>query len=184
MLGLVVAGFLLVAVVAAIALVAASGDEGSSEPTAGAFGTHFDGLEERRLAAGVPTMSDPSAGGAHIHPRLSVYLQGEQVPLPVNIGIDPARPPDQMAGLHTHDQSGVVHVENAVDPTLGQFFEIWGVPFSPTQLGPHEAKGSERVRMWVDGEPSTEFGDLVLEDGQEVVVAFGAEADIPPGLSP
>jgi len=182
--GAISAAVLLTATIAAVILAASSGDDAGSASTEGAFGTHYEGLEERRVEAGVPTMSDTAAGGAHIHPRLSVYARGEQVPIPVNIGIDPSRPPELMAGLHTHDPSGVIHVENAAEPTLGQFFDVWGVPFSPRQLGLHKASGSDKVRMWVDGEPSRKFGDLVLEDGQEVVVAYGSEQELPPGLEP
>lgn len=184
MVGLASAAVLATAMVAAVVVVAVSGDGGSGSASLGAFGTHYEGLEQRRVEAGVPTMGDTSAGGAHIHPSLSVYVRGEEVPLPPNIGIDPAQPPQAMAGLHTHDGSGVVHVENAAEPTLGQFFAIWGVPLSADRLGPHEADGSDRVRIWVDGEPSTEFGDLVMEDGQEIVLAFDSERELPPGLSP
>jgi hypothetical protein len=180
--GAITAGVLLAATVGAVIVAASSGGGESSASTEGDFGTHWNGLEERRLEAGVPTMSDTSAGGAHIHPQLAVYADGEQVPLPVNIGIDPANPPEMMAGLHTHDSSGVIHVENAAEPTLGQFFEIWGVPFSRDQLGPYQSSGSDSVRMWVDGEPSREFGDLVLADGQEVVVAYGSPREMPPGV--
>jgi hypothetical protein len=35
--------------------------------------------------------------------------------------------------------------------------------------------------MWVDGEPSQEFGDVALADGQQIVVAFGADARVPSG---
>ena len=181
--GYFVAVILAAALVAAlIAVISSGGGDSSSAAAEGAFGTHFSGLEERRVAAGVPTMSDPSAGGAHIHPRLAVYVRGEQVPLPPNIGIDPYQPPQSMAGLHTHEGGDVIHVENAADPTLGQFFEIWGVPFSATELGPYKAGDSEQVRMWVDGTPSTEFGDLVMEDGQEIVVSFGPSNGPPPPL--
>lgn len=179
--GAVTAGILLTAIVAAVVIAASAGDDSGSTGAEGAFGAHYDGLEQRRLAADVPTMSD-AAGGDHIHPTLSVYARGEQVPIPVNIGIDPSQPPELMAGLHTHDPSGLIHVENAVEPTLGQFFEVWGVPFSADRLGPYEAQGNKGVRVWVDGQPSREFGDLVLEDGQEVVVAYGTNAQLPPGL--
>jgi hypothetical protein len=176
------AAALAVALLVAVLIIANSGSDSGSTATAGAFGTHYDGLEERRVEAGVPTMSDTSAGGAHIHPELAVYVDGEEVAIPVNIGIDPSQPPEMMAGLHTHDSSGVIHVENAAQPTLGQFFEIWGVPFSPDRLGPHEAGGDKIVRVWVDGEPSREFGDLVMEDGQEIVVAYGSPDETPPGV--
>ena len=181
--GALTAGALITAIVAGVVIVTTADNDAGSASTAGAFGTHFDGLEARRLAANVPTMSNPSGGGDHIHPELAVYARGEQVPIPVNIGIDPRQPPEMMAGLHTHDPSGLIHVENAVDPTLGQFFEIWGVPFSPERLGPYEADGDKSVRMWIDGEPSPQFGDLLLEDGQEVVVAFGTTAELPPGVT-
>ena len=182
--GYFVAALLGGAAIAAVIVALSAGGGGSEDSPAGAFGTNHAGLEERRLQAGVPTMGDASAGGAHIHPRLAVYVRGERIEVPANVGIDPSRPPMEMAGLHTHDGSGVIHVENAARPTLGQFFEIWGVPLSSTKLGPYETKGSDRVRMWVDGEPSTEFGELVMEDGQEIVLAFGDERQLPPGLTP
>jgi hypothetical protein len=180
--GYFVAAVLVAATVAAIIVVATSGDEGTAGSSDQAFTPRYDGLEERRIAAGVPTMAE--GGGEHFHPHLEVYVRGERIAVPTNIGIDPAQPPEMMAGLHTHDTSGTIHNEAGTGSTLGQFFEIWGVPFSPTRLGPYEAGGDERVRMWVDGERSREFGDLMLEDGQEVVVAYGGERDFPPGLEP
>lgn len=36
--------------------------------------------------------------------------------------------------------------------------------------------------MWVDGQPSRAFGDLRLEDGQEIVIAYGSDRDLPPDL--
>ena len=169
-------------VIGALVLVVVGG--GSSTPTAqaGAFGTHYDGLEDRRLAAGVPTMSEPGSG-EHFHPVLAVYANGKKVTIPVNIGIDPNLPPSEMAGLHTHDELGTIHVENAEDPTLGQFFEIWGVPFGSDRLGPYRADGKKVVKMWVDGKPSQEFGALKLVDGQQIVVSFDAKDAPPPPLS-
>jgi hypothetical protein len=182
--GIATAGVLVAAIVAAVVVVAISsgGSSGESSDAGDPFATHYDGLAARRAQAGVPVMSDISQGGAHIHPVLAVYANGEQVDVPANIGIDPAQPPEQMAGLHTHDETGTIHVENAANPTLGQFFEVWGVPFSAKQLGPYENRGDKRVRMWVDGQPSRAFGDLALEDGQQVVVAYATAKQIPEGL--
>jgi hypothetical protein len=182
--GFLTAGVLVAALIAGLIAVVSAGEDSGAGATSGDFGTHYEGLEDRRLAADVPTMSDsPAPGGQHIHPSLSVYANGEEIPIPINIGIDPSNPPEMMAGLHTHDSSGTIHVENAADPTLGQFFEIWGVPFSAKRLGPFQAEGDRRVRLWVDGEPSREFGDLVLEDGMEVVVAYGSAAELPPDIA-
>lgn len=166
---------------ALVLVVVGGGGSSTSTAQAGAFGQHFNGLEERRLAAGVPTMSEPGSG-EHFHPVLAVYANGEKVTIPVNIGIDPNLPPSEMAGLHTHDELGTIHVENATDPTLGQFFEIWGVPFDRDRLGPYRADGKSMVRMWVDGKPSQAFGALALADGQQIVVSFDAKGAPPPPL--
>jgi hypothetical protein len=181
--GYFVAALLVAATVTAIAVAVTGGDEEeTSTPSDSAFAPVYDGLEERRVDAGVPTMAE--GGGEHFHPILEVYVRGEQIPVPVNIGIDPAQPPEMMAGLHTHDTSGTIHNEAGTGSTLGQFFAVWGIPFSPTQLGPNEANGEQRIRMWVDGEPSDAYGDLELADGQQVVVAYGTEDQLPDGLAP
>jgi hypothetical protein len=181
--GYFVAALLAAATVAAIVVVVTSGDNGGSTVSADdPFAPRYEGLEERRLAAGVPTMAE--GGGEHFHPHLELYVRGQQVTVPANIGIDPANPPELMAGLHTHDTSGTIHNEAGESSTLGQFFSIWGVTFSRSRLGPHRADGDEKVRMWVDGEPSGAYGDLELADGQQIVVAFGDKQDMPAGVGP
>jgi hypothetical protein len=176
-----VGGLAAAAVIAAVAIVIASvgGSSSSSSTGAAAFGPHYDGLQGRIAAAKASTMGNP-ASSIHIHPRLSVYANGNEVEVPANIGIAPGEPPSAMAGLHTHDASGTIHDEGMPPgATLSEFFEIWGVPFSKTELGPYKASGGKVVRMWVDGKPSQAYGDLQLEDGQQIVVAYGAK-DAPP----
>ncbi len=170
---------LVAAVIVALVAVARSG-EGDTQSAAPAFQPVYTGMEARRLAAGVSTMGDPQDADAHLHPRLVVYANGERVPVPVNIGIDPAKPGSEMASLHTHETGGTIHVEGMAEATLGQFFEIWGVAFSESELGPYRVDGPKAVRMWVDGKPSTAFEELAMEDGQEIVVAYGPESDPPP----
>lgn len=47
-------------------------------------------------------------------------------------------PADQLHWLHTHDGSGIIHVELpqvvSSPPTLGDFFTIWGEPLGPSQV--------------------------------------------------
>lgn len=181
--GYFVAALMVAAIVAAIVVAVTSGGDESASTSASddEFAPVYAGLEERRLKAGVPTMAE--GGGEHFHPEIEVYVRGEQIEVPLNIGIDLAQPPTEMAGLHTHDTSGTIHNEAGTGSTLGQFFAIWGVPFSATQLGPYEAKGEQKVLMWVDGEPSDAYRDLELADGQQIVVAFGTEEQLPAGLT-
>lgn len=118
--------------------------------------------------------------GEHFHPRLTLFANGREILVPPNIGIDPAAPPSEMAGLHTHDTSGTIHNEAGTGSTLGQFFAVWGVPFARDRLGPFSADRDDQVRMWVDGEPSPAYGDLKLAEGQEIVVAYGSRSEMPP----
>lgn len=161
--------------------------EDEAEPGAGAtvaaFQPRYSQLEERRLSTGVSTMGEPQDPTAHTHPRLAIYANGSRIRIPVNIGIDPAQPPDRMASLHTHESDGTIHVEGMATATLGQLFAIWGVPFSPERLGPFQSEAGSRVRMWVEGSPSREFGALELSDGQEIVIAFGAREERPASLN-
>jgi hypothetical protein len=179
--GVAVAGVLVAAIVAAIVVAVTVGGGGESATSLeAAFGPHYEGLEDRREAAGVPTMAQAqTVGAAHFHPQIKVYADGKQVTVPPNIGIDPLNPPADMAGLHTHDDSGTIHNEAGTSSRLGQFFAVWGVPLSSKQLGPYRATRSRKVRMWVDGKSSRDFGELQLKDGQQIVVAFGKRSDMP-----
>ena len=40
--------------------------------------------------------------------------------------------------LHTHAADGIIHIESPVHRTytLGNFFDIWGQPLGPNQVGP------------------------------------------------
>src|SRR5438874_1571378 len=69
----------------------------------------------------------------HIHAHLTLYKNGRAVPVPANVGI-PYDSAINVGGqhicyywLHTHDASGVVHIESPTPHlyTLGQFFDIW-----------------------------------------------------------
>jgi hypothetical protein len=99
--------------------------------------------------------------------------------VPAGIGIDPAV---GYAPLHTHDPSGVIHVESPTvrTYTLGQFFAVWGVRFTPSCLGGYCAAGGRQLRVYVNGrayrgDPAT----LALTAHQELVVAFGTAAQLP-----
>ena len=178
--GIVAAG-VIGALVMVLAITLRAGDENT--PSAAAdrdpFGAHHDGTADRRSEAGVPTMATGNPA-FHIHPFLRVYVDGRRVELPADIGIDPDAPPADMAALHTHEPGEFVHNEGMPGATLGDFFAVWGVPFSSTRLGPHRTAAGSAVQMWVDDKKSDQFGALVLEDRQEIVVSFGPPASKPP----
>lgn len=76
--------------------------------------------------AGLPLL--PQEGLVeHIHAHLDVFYDGQHVTVPAYIGIDERA--QGISPLHTHDPSGIVHIESTVVKPfyLGQFFTEWGV---------------------------------------------------------
>jgi hypothetical protein len=135
----------------------------------GAFGQHYAGLPARVGTAKVSRMMDTMSSPAHFHPTLTILADGTPLSVPANIGIDPREDGMRMASLHTHDATGIIHVEGMERATLGQFFAIWGVPLSADRLGSYR----QPVRMWVDGTRSRAYGKLQLADGQRIILAVG-----------
>lgn len=85
----------------------------------------------------------------HIHAHLTVFVNGSARQIPAGIGIPGARGQNTSAGqfitsgtcfywLHTHAADGIIHIESPVQRsyTLGQFFDEWGQPLGPHQVGP------------------------------------------------
>ncbi len=74
----------------------------------------------------------------HIHAHLSMYIDGQPVQIPQNMGI--ASDNSCLYWLHTHDTSGVIHIEAPANHsfTLGNLFDEWANQFSslnyPSQL--------------------------------------------------
>src|SRR5438874_2228675 len=90
-----IAFVLILAAVAAIVALSSSGGGGrsSAATSTGLFGPHYAGLVSRRQAVGVPTMMQTMSSSVHFHPRLKVLVDGKQIPVPPNIGIDPSKDP-------------------------------------------------------------------------------------------
>jgi hypothetical protein len=136
-------------------------------------------LEQRLTALGLAAL--PAEGTVvHIHQHLDVFVDGKRVTVPASIGIDAAQ--QFIAALHTHDPSGVMHVESPEPKTftLGQFFGVWGVPLSATQLGGLKAGAGKQLHAWVNGKPvKGDPGDINLASHQEIVIAYGTPAQMP-----
>lgn len=136
------------------------------------------GLRARLAALGVPT---EDGRRVHLHAHLDLLLRGRRVPVPAGIGIAPS--PALVAPLHTHDGSGVVHVESPVirTYTLGEVFALWGVRLSDSCVGGVCARGRERLRVYVNGRIWQ--GDplrIALRRRLEIFVSLGATAPAEP----
>lgn len=102
----------------------------------------------------------------HYHPLLLVYVNGAQKVLPADIGISSTETNSAYlcsSGdhvLHTHDGSGIIHVELPVivstSPTLGDFFMIWGQPLTPSTVSVYS--GAVKATMYdSDTHATTDF---------------------------
>lgn len=89
----------------------------------------------------------------HIHQHLVIYDRGQPVLVPAGIGIRETSVPACLFWLHTHDTTGVIHVESPTQSTytLGQFFDIWGQPLSRTRVASITADKNHSVRAYVNG---------------------------------
>lgn len=136
-------------------------------------------LKPRLEAIGIPALKNEGQR-LHTHQHLDVVIHGRGYPIPSGIGIDNRE--RFISPLHTHDFSGITHVESPVIRkfTLGQFFGVWGLRFTAKCLGGYCAKGTKRVWVFVNG--TQWLGDprrIPLRPYQEIVVAYGTYASIP-----
>jgi len=110
----------------------------------------------------------------HIHQHLDIYVDGKHQTVPPNIGIDEG---SFITELHTHDGSGVMHVESAETRpyTLGQFMGVWGVRFSKKCIGSYCGTEAKPLHVFVNGNLFTgDPNDLVLKNHQEIAIVYGA----------
>ena len=119
----------------------------------------------------------------HIHAHLSLFYRGEQIAVPLGIGI--VKPPRVVNGfasgaaLHTHDATGIIHVESpdARPYTLGELFDIWGRALGKTDVA--GLRGT--LHAFVDGRPYA--GDpraIVLTAHEQITLEIGAPVVAPP----
>ena len=169
---------------AAVALAVAGPDDGgrSSARATGGGGLQTGpppwepqpvGLAKRLAPFDLPLVGDESY---HAHALLSVFRDGEPVTVPANIGFDER---GGHSSLHTHTPDGVIHMEadNPYAYELAQVFAAWGVAFGDDRLGGDTADGTKQVHVYVNGEPAS--GPVTMDDGDNIVVAFGIENSFP-----
>lgn len=136
----------------------------------------YEHLAQRLRQLGLPP------GGSekyHIHALLHIYRDGLLVPLAANIGLDPAKHLE--SPLHTHDQSGVIHMEapHRFDFTLGDFFSVWGVKLGPAQVGGLKGYGGDHLHFYLNGRPLSNPAAHVLHNNDNIVIGYGAPSSFP-----
>ncbi|MBI4119670.1 MAG: hypothetical protein HY456_02390 [Parcubacteria group bacterium] len=102
----------------------------------------------------------------HIHPILTIYIDGAKMIVPADVGVSDICD----HALHTHDDTGELHVESqdSRQYTLGDFFGVWGQPFD---------RPGYSLEMTVGGQPSREGANLTLRDGQHIELKYTKQND-------
>ena len=126
-----------------------------------------------------------SKAGIHWHAELTITIKGEKQTIPANIGIGM-----QYAGyprfdsmmwmtdMHTHDDSGTLHWEVMKGPVtkedvrLASFFAIWGKKFDSSCIFENCNGAEGAVKMFVNGEPNTEFQNYLVKDGDKIEIRY------------
>jgi len=132
----------------------------------------------------------------HVHAHLDVFVNGRRVQVPGGIGIDITDPavhrgevegaPDYggikgcprpcISPLHTHDVTGVLHIEAPTKTrfTLGQFFQEWGVRLDGSCVGGYCTPGASVV-VFVDGKRQRgNPAGIALSSQQEIALVIGS----------
>jgi hypothetical protein len=138
-----------------------------------------DRQAERMDRAGTPQLR-AEGQAVHYHAHIDVFYDGKAVTVPGDIGIDRER--SVISPLHTHSESGVIHVEadEAADFTLGQFLTQWGVKSGD---GCVADKCGDEVAVFVNGSiQDDDAADVVIQPDTQIALVLGTQpADIPSG---
>jgi hypothetical protein len=164
----------------------------------------WGGVAWYTAAHGPVTYSQPATGQAvdniqcmstegqvdHYHMDLEIYMYGKTSALPAGVGIvEPAGSqgpalgtgPSCLYALHTHDGTGIVHIESPVSNhvyTLGNFFDIWGQPLSKTSFMGNPIDKTNTLQIVIfdaNGNPTTYKGnpaDIKLTGHETVYLLY------------
>jgi hypothetical protein len=153
------------------------------------WGPNVRALRARLADVGLPALAQEGSV-LHIHQHVDLLVDGRRVTVPAGIGIDPRG--RYIAPIHTHDASGVIHVESPTVRrlTLGDLFDVWGLRLTARCLGGYCAGGGKTLRTYVGGR--LQRGDprrIPLTSHAEIAIVFGGRTArvpstyrFPPGL--
>ena len=117
----------------------------------------------------------------HTHSNLNVTVNGDFLLVPNGVGINSTLWNEHsldkfgterkttifgmitpaMSPLHTHDSSGIIHVESTEyrNYTLGDFLNIWGLPLE-----------GRKVSLIIDGNGTENYGNHTLKDMEKMIL--------------
>lgn len=157
---------------------AASGDLQGVLTGPGPWPANTADLAQRLNALNLP----PEGAALHNHAFLAIDVDGSSLPVAADIGLSGTA----ASPLHTHDTTGVIHIESgdaSFRSTLGEFFDVWGVKLTSTCVGGYCNTGDQQLRVFVDGKAFA--GDprtIALTEHRDIVVTYGTASQVPDPL--
>ena len=131
------------------------------------------------------TIDELNCTAVHWHTLLKIRLNDEVQLIPADVGITVGKVIDtELSGanaspMHTHDVSGIIHIENncpAKKPEameLDYFFTVWEQEFNLTCIMDNCNKNGKVVQIKVNGIDNHEFELFKPQDGDEIVISYG-----------
>lgn len=106
----------------------------------------------------------------HIHPHLEIIINGQKQEIPADIGITPTC----MNAIHTHDNTGKLHVESPEkrDFTLVDFFAVWNKVYNKNQILGYKADATHAIRETVNGNETQDYENNVLHDNDQIIIYY------------
>jgi len=137
-------------------------------------------LATRLRAIGLPALP-AEAFALHIHQHLDIFIDGNPVDVPPQIGIASYF----ISPIHVHDDLHVIHVESPTVQTftLGQFFDIWGVRLTANCIGGYCTDATHKLQVYSNG--TLYSGDprmLALDAHEEIAIVYGTSAEAPKSI--
>ena len=104
----------------------------------------------------------------HLHAQLSIFVDGQPVTVPADIGVGAGG----VLAVHTHDATGKLHIESAQarDFRLRELFDAWGQPFTRDQFLGHAVGPDRTLTMTVNGAATDALGNWMLHDHDNIVI--------------
>ena len=113
----------------------------------------------------------------HIHAHLDIFVDGKPFTVPSQIGIDSEG--RCLYWLHTHDDSGIIHIESPTDRefTIGNFIEIWKRTLGTTVLFDSDLNETNSVvNAYVNGvevPSNTDLTNIGINAYDEIALVIG-----------
>ena len=111
----------------------------------------------------------------HNHTKLIIKFQNETHNIPAGIGIIPN---DCIFWLHTHDDSGIIHIESPVrtEFSLDQFLKVWDI-FDNSSFIENISKNDIAANVSMISENSSQsksdnYKDIILENNAIITIDF------------